>query len=199
MAVEFEYPEGATPLDPEDAAALIDSHVTTQGQVDELEFRNVRDGIQWAFTRAPDVILTLDFMQRLHARMFGDTWRWAGVIRQKETHPVGIAPETIRARVTELCADAEVQLEDGAWSVEEIAARFHHRLVFIHPFTNGNGRFSRAMADLVLVKNDREPFTWVPDLGRNGQGRERYISALRAADNKEYQPLFELLEISKKA
>src|SRR4051794_13439836 len=117
MAVEFKYPKGATPLDPEDAAALIDSHVTTQGQVDELEFKNVAAGNQWAFTRSPDVLLTVAFMQQLHARMFGDTWRWAGVIRQKETHPVGVAPEVIRTRVSDLCGDVEAQLKDGAWSV----------------------------------------------------------------------------------
>jgi Fic-DOC domain mobile mystery protein B len=198
MAIEFKYAKGATPLDPEDAAALIDSHVTTQGQVDELELKNVTAGNQWAFTRAPDAILTVGFMQQLHMRMFGDTWRWAGVIRQKETRPVGVAPETIRPRVAELCADVEAQLRDRAWSVEEIAARFHHRLVFIHPFPNGNGRFSRTMADLVLLKNDREPFGWGPDLGRNGEGRERYISALRVADAKDYQPLFDLLSKERK-
>lgn len=198
MAVEFNYPEGATPLDPEDAAALIDSHVTTQGQVNELEFKNVSKGNLWAFTRAPDGVLTIAFMQQLHVRMFGDTWKWAGVIRPKETHPVGVAPEAIRPRIGELCADVEAQLEDGAWSVEEIAARFHHRLVFIHPFTNGNGRFSRTMADLVLVKKGREPFGWGPDLGRDNEERKRYLSALRAADAKDYQPLFKLLAVTKK-
>jgi Fic-DOC domain mobile mystery protein B len=197
VAIKFDYPEGATPLDPEDAAALIDSHVTTQGQVNELESKNVTAGNLWALTRAPAAILSTDFMRQLHVRMFGDTWKWAGVIRQKETHPVGVAPEAIWVRLADLCADVEEQLKNGTWSVEEIAARFHHRLVFIHPFTNGNGRFSRTMADLVLMKRDKEPFVWGPDLGRNGEGRERYIAALRAADGKDYQPLFELLGVRK--
>lgn len=197
MAIEFDYPEGATPLDPEDAAALIDSHVTTQGQLNDLEAKNVVAGNLWALMRAPAAILTTEFMQQLHVRMFGDTWKWAGVIRQKETKPVGVAPETIRARLADLCADVEEQLMDGTWSVEEIAARFHHRLVFIHPFPNGNGRFSRTMADLLLMKWDKEPFVWGPDLDRNGEGRERYLEALRAADAKDYQPLFELLGVRK--
>lgn len=195
MAIAFNYPPGATPLDPEDAAALKDSHVTTHTQVDELEFKNVAAGNQWAFTRARDNILSTAFMQQLHERMFGDTWKWAGSIRQKETLPVGVASETIRPCLANLCADVEAQLKDGAWSLEEIVARFHHRLVYIHPFTNGNGRFSRTMADLMLVKKDKEPFTWGPDLGRNGEGRERYISALIAADAKDYRPLFDLLGV----
>jgi Fic-DOC domain mobile mystery protein B len=198
VAIVFTYPAGATPLDPEDAAALVDSHVTTQGQVDELEFKNVAAGLQWAFTRAPELILTTEFMQHLHERMFGDTWKWAGVIRKKETLPVGVAPETIRARLVDLCGDVEAQLKHGNWTIDEIAARFHHRLVFIHPFTNGNGRFSRTMADLLLVKNERDPFDWGPELGRNGEGRKLYIAALREADAKNYEPLRRFLAIKRR-
>lgn len=197
MAVKFEYARGATPLDPDDAAGLKESHVTTQGQLDELEFKNVTGGTRWAFTRSKDNILAIDFMQQLHVRMFGDTWTWAGTIRKKETLPVGVAPENIRPEIAKLVADVEVQLQDGTWPVEEVAARFHHRLVYIHPFPNGNGRFSRTIADLMLVQRDKEPFTWGPDLGRNGDGREKYIDALRAADGKDYRPLFALLGVDK--
>jgi Fic-DOC domain mobile mystery protein B len=196
--MKFVYPAGATPLDPEDAAALKQSHITNQGQLNEWESQNVTEGNRWAFTRRKDNILSTEFMQQLHKRMFGDTWGWAGVIRTKETHPVGIAPEKIRAELKTLCADVEVQIKDGTWRIEEIAARFHHRLVYIHPFPNGNGRFSRTMADLILVQNNKESFTWGPDLGRNGEGRERYISALRAADGKDCDPLFTLLGVSRK-
>lgn len=197
MAIKFEYARGATPLDPDDAAGLKESHVTTQGQLDELEFKNVTAGTRWAFTRRKDNILAVDFMQQLHVRMFGDTWTWAGVIRTKETLPVGVASEKIRPELSTLCADVEAQLKDGTWRIDEIAARFHYRLVYIHPFPNGNGRFSRTMADLMLIQNDKEPFSWGPELGRNGEGRERYISSLRAADAKDYGPLFALLGIQK--
>jgi Fic-DOC domain mobile mystery protein B len=197
VAIKFEYARGATPLDPEDAAGLKESHVTTQGQLDELEFKNVTAGTRWAFTRIKDNILAVNFTQQLHVRMFGDTWTWAGAIRTKETLPVGVAPETIRPGLATLCANVEVQLKDRTWRVEEVAARFHHRLVYIHPFPNGNGRFSRTMADLMLVQREKEPFTWGPDLGRNGEGREQYIAALRAADEKDYRPLFALLGIDK--
>jgi hypothetical protein len=62
VAIEFEYAPGATPLDAQDAAALKDSHVTTRGQVDELEFQNVAAGMQWAYGRKADDILTVEFM-----------------------------------------------------------------------------------------------------------------------------------------
>lgn len=195
MAIEFEYAPGATPLDAEDAAALIDSHVTTRGQVDELEFENVAAGMHWAYGRKGDNILTIDFMLELHKRMFGDTWKWAGKVRAKETLPVGVAPERIRPDIVELCANVAAQRKDATWSVEEMAARFHHRLVWIHPFTNGNGRFCRVIADVMLVQRDMEPFTWGQNLGRKGGERERYIVALQAADKKDYRPLFQLLGV----
>lgn len=191
MGITIEYPTGATPLDAEDLAALIPSHLTTRQQLNDWEMLNVREGEGWAFSRKQENILSIDFMQTLHKRMFGDTWSWAGKIRTKETLPVGIAPETIEIEIKKLCQDVEAQVQHGAWHLDEIAARFHHRLVFIHPFPNGNGRFSRTMADLLLVQNGKDRFTWgAEDLNRDGEVRDRYLSALRAADAKDYGLLF---------
>lgn len=199
MAIEFEYAPGATPLDAQDAAALRASHVTTRGQVDELEFQNVSAGMQWAYGRKGDNILTVEFMLELHRRMFGDTWSWAGKIRAKPTLPVGAPPGQIRSGIQDLCADVVVQLKDGAWALDEIAARFHHRLVYIHPFTNGNGRFCRVMADVMLIQRGEEPFSWGENLGRKGGSRERYVAALVAADGKDYRPLFSLLGVPRQS
>lgn len=191
MGIKIEYPPGATPLDAEDLAALIPSHLTTRQQLNDWEMLNVREGEDWAFSRKHETILSIDFMQILHKRMFGDTWSWAGKVRTKETYPVGIAPESIEIEIKKLCQDVEAQIQYKAWPTDEIAARFHHRLVFIHPFPNGNGRFSRTMADLLLVQNGGDRFTWgAEDLNRDGDVRNRYLAALRLADAKDYRPLF---------
>lgn len=191
MGIKIEYPVGATPLDKEDAAALKPGHLTTREQLNEWESLNILEGESWAFSKRQENMLSIDFMQMLHKHMFGDTWGWAGLIRTKETLPIGIAPERIEIEIKKLCRDVEVQIEDGGWGIDEIAARFHHRLVFIHSFPNGNGRFSRTMTDLLLVQNGKGRFTWGgEDLNRNGEVRDRYISALRAADAKDYSPLF---------
>lgn len=197
MAIKQAYPPRATPLDPDDAAGLIPGHIVTQGQLNEWEYTNVAKGEEWAFGRRRKDILSVEFMQTLHRQMFGDTWNWAGKIRRKETLPVGIEPERIRQELKTLLADVEAQIKDGAWRIEEIAARFHHRLVYIHPFPNGNGRFSRTMTDLLLVQNGKERFAWGADLDRDGEVRERYISALGAADRKDYGPLFALLKAAR--
>lgn len=194
MGLNIEYPAGATSLDPDDAAGLIPGHITTQGQLNEWEYANIIRGEQWAFATKQKDILSIEFGQALHRRMFGDTWRWAGAMRTKETHPVGIAPERIRPELKILLEDVQAQIKDGTWGIEQIAARFHHRMVYIHPFPNGNGRFSRTMTDLLLVQHGKDRFAWGADLDREGDARELYIAALRAADARDYRPLLALLK-----
>ena len=196
MGLRLEYPPGATPLDPDDAAGLIPAHITTQGQLNEWEYANISRGEAWAFGRKHKEILSIDFMQTLHKNMFGDTWTWAGKIRTKETLPVGVAPEKIRPELHNLVDDVAAQLQDRAWVISEIAARLHHRLVQIHPFPNGNGRFSRTMTDVLLAQTGNDRFTWGANLNHAGEARERYIAALQLADRRDYSALFELLNVT---
>lgn len=196
MGLKIDYPEGATPLDADDAEGLIPTHITTQRQLNEWEFSNVARGEEWALARREKDILSMRFIQALHERMFGDTWRWAGTIRTKETLPVGVPPENIRPELKTLLENVQSQIEHQSWSTQEIAARFHYRMVFIHPFPNGNGRFARTIADLLLVQHGAERFSWGADLVRDGDARRIYISALRSADQKDYRPLFALLGVS---
>lgn len=195
MGLTIKCPEGATPLDPNDAEGLIPTHITTISQLNEWEFLNVSKGEDWAFRTPRREVLTASFVETLHEKMFGDTWRWAGTIRRRETAPVGVAPEHIRTELHNLLADVRVQMTDRSWSIQEIAARFHHRMVSIHPFPNGNGRFSRTITDILLWQNGAERFSWGADLIHDGNPRQSYISALRAADQGEYRPLFALLGV----
>lgn len=193
MGIDLKYPAGATPLDPDEAAALIPSHISNQGQLNAWELRNILEGDRWAFAGRRANILSVGFMQTLHRRMFGDTWRWAGKFRITEKN-IGIDPTHIAPELKKLCDDVAYQVEHGSYLPDEIATRLHHRLTWIHPFPNGNGRFSRTMADLLLVQNGAPRFTWgAGDLIVEGDTRQRYIHALRAADRRDYAPLFEFV------
>jgi len=84
----------------------------------------------------------------------------------------------------------KAQLQHQSYPLDEVATRFSHRMVFIHPFANGNGRFSRLIADLLLVQHGADRFTWgAADLVVEGDVRQAYLSALRAADAGDYGPL----------
>jgi Fic-DOC domain mobile mystery protein B len=125
--------------------------------------------------------------------MFGRTWKWAGTYRATEKN-LGIAPARIAGEVRELLENTRVQIAGKVSQVDEIAARFHHRLVWIHPFPNGNGRHARLLTDLLLAANGAAPFTWGRrDLEHASEARERYLAALRAADARDLAPLLEFV------
>lgn len=125
--------------------------------------------------------------------MFGETWRWAGRFRMTEKS-IGIEPYRISVELRNLRDDILTWLRFETYPLDEIAVRFHHRMVLIHPFSNGNGRHARLVTDLVLVQHGASPFTWGnADLIRRGEARDRYLQALRAADRYDYLPLAEFV------
>ena len=196
MGIDLQYPIGATPLDPDDAAALIPGHITTQGQLNEWELANILDGEKWAFSRKHEDLLTNTFICLLHKKLFGDTWKWAGDFRATAKN-IGVDAIQIGPELKKLCEDIEYQIEYKSYPLDELAARFHHRLTWIHPFPNGNGRFSRTMADLLLVQNGAQRFSWgAGNLFADGDVRHRYIEALHAADAKNYRPLLDFVRSS---
>ena len=69
--------------------------------------------------------------------------------------------------------------------------RFGYRLVAIHPFPNGNGRWSRLAADALIVALGGNRFTWGgASLTETGQLHRSYITALQTADTSgDYGPL----------
>jgi Fic-DOC domain mobile mystery protein B len=96
--------------------------------------------------------------------------------------------------VKNLLDDGEYWLDHGTFTVDEAAARLHHRLVKVHPFPNGNGRHARLWCDMVLLQNGRRPFEWKNrELDSEGEARRDYIAALRAADGQDYEALLGLL------
>jgi Fic-DOC domain mobile mystery protein B len=190
MPQGIEYPEGATPLDPDELGGLRFKHVTTREQLDELEQANIESGLRWLARHRGDV-LTDDFALTLHRRLFGDVWNWAGSLRRTDKN-IGIDPLHIRVELRTLIDDTRYWAEHSTYSPVESAVRFHHRLVFVHPFPNGNGRHARIMADAVLRRVFRaDPIDWAGghDLQRMNDRRIAYIAALKAADQGDFEPL----------
>lgn len=183
-----EQPDDATPLTPEEREGLIPSHIALRRELNELEQQNIIEANSWAFSRKRNPT-SETFGRSLHRRMFGKVWRWAGTYRASDKN-LGVERWQVQAKLAEAYDNARYWVEHETFPLDEIAVRFHHALVFIHPFPNGNGRWSRMMADLLLVRMGRPRFTW----GRSAlrapdEMRRAYIDALRAADNHDFGPL----------
>lgn len=177
-----------TPLEAEGREALIPTHVTTRAELNEIEQIGIANADRWASSRQRDV-LDAGFLRTLHKRMFQDVWRWAGQYRRSARN-IGIDAYRIPVEVQSLIHDARYWIANETCPPDEIAIRFHHRLVGIHPFPNGNGRHSRMAADLLAIQMGRPRFSWGGgDLIAAAELRRAYLDALRAADKSDIAPL----------
>lgn len=190
-----DYPDGATPLDPDELDGLKFKHVSTRGELDQLEQVGITEGLKWLDKQKNPDVLSEAFVLDLHKRLFGSVWKWAGTFRRTEKN-IGVDPIQVAIQLRQLLDDAKYWVEHGTYSPKELAARFHHKLVFIHPFPNGNGRHARIMADAVLTKLLNEPaIDWAGGyrLEAMNERRNQYIAALRAADGHDISALLEFV------
>ena len=191
MVLIGQDPPGATPLEHEDLETLIPDHIATQAELDEWEQQNIIAAEQRLRSRRPAEVLDDSFLRRLHEMMFGDTWTWAGEYRQRVTN-LGVEPWRIAEDVYNLCENTRYQRDEAVFEPDELAVRFHHSLVSIHPFLNGNGRHARLAADVLVTSLGKKRFTWGRrDLIADGQARRRYLEALREADQNHFDALIE--------
>ena len=166
-------------------------HITTRGELNQLEQANIESGLAWLARRRKSDVLTDQFVRELHRRLFGDVWKWAGTFRLTEKN-IGIDPAQISVQLHMLLDDARLWSENSTFKPLEAAARFHHRMVQIHPFPNGNGRHARIAADTYLEECFGHALVdWAVgyDLQSMNERRTQYIAALRAADGGDYAPL----------
>jgi Fic-DOC domain mobile mystery protein B len=192
VALTEPHAPGATPLTLEQLAGL-KLPITTHGELNAAEQQNILRARLWARTARslvmPDM-LRREFIERLHRRMYGDVWSWAGTQRMVDTN-IGVSFPHIGVQLRELLDDARYWLDHGTYPPHELVVRLHHRLVWIHPFPNGNGRLSRFYADLILTHHFKSKrLSWGGgELGNTDPRRQEYMVALRAADKHDYARL----------
>ena len=185
----LEPDDAATPLTPEEMRDLIPAHIAYRSELNEAEQGNIARAQEWALGPRWRDLLSEKFAKALHRRMLGDVWRWAGRFRTSQRN-MGIDYWLIPTELRKLLDDTKAWIEFKTYPADEIAVRFHHRLVLIHPFPNGNGRHARLMADLLIMRLGGERFSWGRESLRDpGIARQQYIAALRAADNHDIAPL----------
>lgn len=189
----FETDDNSTPLTEEEKQQLKAKWITTRAELNELETKGIADAEIWLLKNKKD-ILNETFIKNLHKKMFGDIWKWAGSFRTSERN-IGVVPYEIQPKLRILLDDVKFWIDNQTFSPKEIAIRFHHRLVQIHPFPNGNGRISRLMADLLMRQFNLPVLNWGSgSLTEISELRKEYISALQKADNGDYSSLLNFIE-----
>lgn len=184
--------DAATPLTDAEKQDLIPSYITLRAELNEAEQAHILEATQWALSRQREV-LDESFLQTLHRRMFARVWRWAGQYRRSARN-IGVDAYRIPIELRQLLDDVRFWIDNETWPTDEIAARFHHRLVLTHPFPNGNGGHARLATDCLLIRIGRPRFSWGrSSLTDAGHVRSRYIDSLRAADRHDFAPLLEFV------
>jgi len=194
MGLKLEYINGQTPLNEDEKDGLLIKTISTRGELDEFEQKNIEIAIEWSIGRKfkLDDILKESFILNIHMRMFGNVWKWAGKYRTSNKN-LGVDKYQIPFELRNLLDDCKYWVEHNTYESDELAIRFKHRLVSIHPFANGNGRHSRLCTDILINHGLNKPiFTWGRyNLVKKGETRMEYLQALHKADQGNYLPLIE--------
>jgi Fic-DOC domain mobile mystery protein B len=184
---------GETPID--DASGLKPRGIRVRAQLNDVEARNIRKAVMRYLVTRPSrrqAPFTLDWCYKLHREMFGDVWRWAGQKRTTELN-IGVPAHRIDVELKTLMDDLIFWRAQGTMETIEQAARLHHRAAFIHPFLNGNGRWSRLLANIFLKQSAHGLTVWPEEtVGNASIIREQYLAAVRSADGGNYEPLIAL-------
>lgn len=193
--MDFEFPDGATPLN--DCSDLLLSWVQSMRDLNRVEAENILIAQRKYLRRVPRDIskwFNPKTFQTIHHAMFGKVWAWAGRMRKSITS-IGVEPHLIPMKIAELCNEVNSWISEPVeLTFLEKSARIHHRLVQIHPFENGNGRFSRLVADRCLLSWKCLYPVWPDQLHCNGTVRKDYIQALKSADQGIYGSLVCLMK-----
>ncbi|MDA9189359.1 mobile mystery protein B [bacterium] len=182
----FKDRDGKTPLSEELRKGLIPKNIQTVGELDEYEEQNIAEGLIW-LEGTNQKCLDYIFWCKLHKKLLKDVWEWAGKIRKNDlNNPDFLLPANIRTELMKLIRNLEYWFEHKSYPEKDIIARLHERLLTIHPFANGNGRWSRILTEYICKKNQIQIPTWNVKLKDDPKKRrQEYIDAIEEARRKK--------------
>jgi len=175
-----------------------------------MEVRGYANAAEWVYRQASGSepwtgapLITLTEVRNVHALALGPVWEVAphpdadeqeapGSFRRHdiEPFPEGMRPPPwpdVRMHVDDWVRDARKLVRTELIDLPEALARLHVRFEQIHPFLDGNGRTGRLLTNLLLVRLAFPPALITTRV------RERYLRALRRADQGDHGPLGELI------
>lgn len=184
---------GATPIT--DVSHLKNKRITTRQELNAAEAENIRKAtVKYLAAKPTRRSARFDFAWtlRLHREMFGDVWAWAGQLRTSDLN-IGVPFAQVETDLFNLIENVRYREKLAGVDALTEAVTLHHEAVRIHPFLNGNGRWSRMLCNIWL-KLHAHPLVFWPEeaVGEVSPVRDEYLTAIRAADERDLEPLLAL-------
>ena len=177
--------------------------IIPRSQLIPLEIEGVKHA--WDFilkqNKKGTISITSAFLQKTHHIGFGWIFpEMGGKFRLIEVTVSGHKPppaHQIHPLMKDFTEDLKIRLkhlpllEHGFLDeLIDLLAWAHHRFLWIHPFTDYNGRIGRLLMSMILLNLDFPPIELKIE---TKIGRANYIKALQEADKGFYNPLKKLI------
>jgi len=185
MGIFFENRDGETPIDESIRFDLVPDHLSGMTDLYELEKVNIAFGIEWSKSNGKNHFDSLNWIE-LHKHMLRDVWKFAGVVRTTElNNPDFLKSFKVRPALKELQDNFIFWIQNKTFNERELIARVHERLLTIHPFKDGNGRWSRLLINMICEKEKLEIPSWGIEITSDEKRRNQYIDAVKKARTNE--------------
>jgi excisionase family DNA binding protein len=194
MEIEYTYNSNAiegNTLTLRETQLVIREGVTINGKRlnDHLEAKNHPKAIEYieSLAKQKDIVRILQEKDvlKIHELIFSGILENAGNYRNCQVYIEGSDQSPPSAfEIPDLMKQLLQWLNNNPEELRpiELAAVFHHKLLSIHPFDDGNGRVSRLLTNLLLINNGYT-LTTIKRIDR-----KKYYDTLQKADRGNLQP-----------
>ncbi|MFC2174761.1 Fic family protein [archaeon] len=190
MNIELTYNSNAiegNTLTLQETRLILEEGITVGGKPlnEYLEAQNHEKALEWTESIAKGTKkITEETILETHEILMKGTSEYAGRYRDKRIRITGAsftppAPQKLLRLMRELVKWMQATKQDPI----EKAALAHHKLVWIHPFFDGNGRTARLLMNLMLFREGYPPTVL------RLVDRKKYYRALKEADKGNPAPL----------
>lgn len=192
--------EGATLSDAEIEQLIADLKVNKLENQDEQEVIGYYDVLELIFDNAEDIQLTENYIMQLHTVLLRYSTKDSGQKgaykkvsnRVVASYPDGTQrvifkttePYLVQKEMQELLIWTSKRLENLEYHPLLIIGLFIYEFLSIHPFHDGNGRLSRLLTTLLLIKLDYDFIQYISFEHIIENRKERYYAALMECQRK---------------
>ncbi len=170
-------------------------NLTDKDAINEQEAKGIAIAELYIFGLETELPLTTNLILEIHRKAFEHLYYWAGKWRTTNITVGQLEPPEPNQLIQlmyQFIDNLNFKIVNAKTKQDHIVCLVyaHYEFVRIHPFNNGNGRTGRIFMNLIAMKLG---YQLLKLYYREGESRKIYISAMKSADNGNFEPLSNLI------